>query len=118
MVAVAVKPPPLAVTTILCLPTVALALILTVMVEVPDPGAAIGLGLKVMLMPAALVADRVTAELKPPPPVVVMVLLEGVPTDTEMEAGLAATFRVGLDAGARALIRPAPLGLPQPVTRS
>ena len=45
-----------------------------VMVEVPDPGAAMGLGLKLTVVPEGIpAAVNVTALLKPPLTVVVMV---------------------------------------------
>ena len=64
-------------------------------------------------------ADRATAESNPPDTVVEMVEEPLLPTTTETDVGEAASVKAGVWLlGARALIRPVPLGLPQPVTRS
>src|SRR5208282_1417053 len=90
------------------------------MVELPEPGAAIDVGLKLTVTPAGWpVAERATAELKPPETAVVIVDVSLPPWTTETEAGEADKVKFGLvDVGAKALIRPVPFGLPQPVTRS
>lgn len=90
------------------------------MVEVPEPGAAMEAGLKVTVTPVGW-PDAVSAmaELKPPETAVVMVEEPLPPWTTETELGEAEMVKLGLlEVGARALMRPVPLGLPQPVTRS
>jgi hypothetical protein len=92
----------------------------SVAVEVPEPGAAIEVGLKLTVTPVGWpVADRATAESKPPETAVVMVELPLDPTTTETAVGEAASVNAGVWlVGANALISPVPLGLPHPVTRS
>ena len=91
-----------------------------VAVDVPEPGAAIDEGLKVTVTPAGCPeALSAIAELNPPETAVVIVEEPLLPTTTETEVGEAARVNAGVwVAGASALIRAAPLGLPQPVTRS
>lgn len=91
-----------------------------VMVEVPEPGAAIEEGLKLTVTPAGWpLVDKATAESKPPETAVVIVEEPLLPCTTLTEAGEAEMENEGLVlVGASALIRPVPLGLPQPVTRS
>ena len=91
-----------------------------VMVDVPEPGAAMDVGLKLTVTPVGWpLADKATAELKPPETVVVMVDVPLLPCTTETEAGEAERVKAGdVLVGARALISPVPFGLPQPVTRS
>lgn len=91
----------------------------TDIVEVPDP--VIDEGLKPMVTPeGAPEAESVTAELKPPVTVLVMVELPELPGAMDSEDGDADRVKPGWleDEPARALMRPAPLGLPHPVTRS
>ncbi len=92
-----------------------------VAVEVPEPGEAIEVGLKLTVTPVGA-PDEVsaTAELNPPPIVEVMVEVPELPTTTDTEVGDAERLKVGVWVvePARALIRPVPLGLPHPVTRS
>lgn len=90
------------------------------MVDVPEPGAAMDVGLKVTVTPVGW-PDVVNAmaELKPPETAVVIVEVPLLPWTTETDPGEAEMVKLGLvEVGARALIRPVPLGLPQPVTRS
>ena len=55
-------------------PTVVFVPTVMVMVELPEPGAGIGLGLKLTVVPDGIPeADRLTALLKPPLMVVVIV---------------------------------------------
>lgn len=91
-----------------------------VTVEVPEPGAAIDVGLNVTVTPVGWpVADNAIAESKPPETAVVIVDAPLLPCTTETEAGEAEIVKVGDDVPpARAVIRPEPLGLPQPVARS
>ena len=91
-----------------------------VIVDVPEPGAATGLGLKTTVTPVGWPdADKVTAELKPPEIAVVMVDVPWLPCVTEGEAGDAERVKLGVEgAGARALIKPTPFGLPRPVAKS
>lgn len=78
-------------------------------------------GLRVIVTPAGApgVVSAIAAS-KPPEAVVVTVDVPLLPTVTVTEAGEALSVKAGLVlAGApSALIRPAPLGLPQLVTRS
>ena len=86
--------PPVAVMVMLWLPVAALRLALTVMVEVPPPGAAMDLGLKEMVSPDTFPdADNLTAELKLPDTVVVMVEVAEPLRATERDAGEADTAR-------------------------
>ena len=91
-----------------------------VIVDVPEPGAAMDVGLKVTVTPVGWpLADKATAESKPPETAVVIVELPLLPCTTETEAGEAVIVNAGVAlVGASALISAAPLGLPQPVTRS
>lgn len=89
-------------------------------VDVPEPGAAIDVALRLRVTPAGWpLAVKVTAESNPPSALVVMVEAPLPPCTMETEAGEAERVKVGdVAVGARALIRPVPFGLPQPVTRS
>ena len=91
-----------------------------VIVEVPEPGAAIGFVPKLTVTPDGWpLADRVTAPLKPPVTVLVIVVLPELPCATETEAGEAERLKPGAgEVPVRALIKAAPFGLPQPVARS
>lgn len=91
-----------------------------VMVDVPEPGAAMDVGLKLTVTPVGWpVADNAMAELKPPETEVVIVDVPLLPCTTETDAGEAEMVKLGLvEVGAKALMRPVPLGLPHPVTRS
>jgi hypothetical protein len=85
------------------------------MVDVPEPGAGSGLGLKDV--PAPL--DKVTAESKPPLIVDLMVEVPELPLATVIDRGDALRVKLPVDdTGARALIRPEPLGLPHPLAKS
>lgn len=93
-VAVCVVPPPAAVTVMFSLPVAALRLALTVMVEVPPPGAAMDFGLKEMVSPETSPdADNLTAELKLPETLTVMVEVAEFLRVTEREAGEAEMVR-------------------------
>ena len=88
-----------------------------VMVEVPVP--VIDAGLKLTVTPAGWPdAVRVTAESNPPVTVLVMVEVPLPPCATDTEEGDAERLKPELEAGASKPIRPAPFGLPQPVTKS
>ena len=91
-----------------------------VMVDVPEPGAAMDVGLKLTVTPVGWpVADNAMAELNPPETAVVIVDEPLLPCTTETDAGEAEMVKLGLvEVGARASMRPVPLGLPHPVTRS
>src|SRR5580693_728632 len=90
------------------------------MVDVPEPGAAMDVGLKLTVTPVGWpVADNAMAELNPPETAVVIVDEPLLPCTTETDAGEAEMVKLGLvEVGARASMRPVPLGLPHPVTRS
>jgi hypothetical protein len=78
-------------------------------------------GLKLTVTPVgAPEAVNATAELKPPETVDVIVEVPVLPTTTETGVGEAERAKAGVCVvePASALIRPVPLGLPQPVTRS
>ena len=92
----------------------------SVAVEVPEPGAAMDAGLKLTVTPVGWpLAVNAMAESKPPDTVVVIVEVPLLPTATETAVGEAASVKAGVVlVGARALMRPTPLGLPHPVTRS
>jgi hypothetical protein len=77
-------------------------------------------GLKVTVTPAGCPeALKAIAESNPPETAVVIVEVPLLPTTTLTDVGEAARVNAGvLVAGASALIRLAPFGLPQPVTRS
>lgn len=91
-----------------------------VMVDEPDPGDAIEAGLKLTVTPVGWpLADRATADPKPFRALVVMVVVPLLPGSTETDEGEAEIVKVGEVADeVSALIRPTPLGLPHPVTRS
>lgn len=85
-----------------------------------EPEPVTGLVLKLAVTPAGWpLADKVTAEPKPSIAVTAIVEVPLLPCTMETDEGEADRVNVGLVAvGARALIRPVPFGLPQPVTRS
>src|SRR5579885_2206277 len=116
MVVVLVIPPPFAVTVILWVPTEMLGPTLIDMVEVPLPGAGMVLGLK--LAPLKLAVSAID-ELKPPVAAVVIVEVPVAPCLITSLVGFALTVKLPPPPpAARALIKAAPFGLPQPVTRS
>ncbi len=119
-VAVCVRLPPVPVTVIVYVPVAVVEATAILIVEVPEPGAAMDVGLKLTVTPVGWpLALNATAELKPPDTPVVIVDVPLPPCTTETDAGEAEIEKVGVvEVGARALISPAPLGLPQPVTRS
>lgn len=119
-VAMCVVLPPVPVTVIEYVPVAVVEATAMLMVELPEPGAAIDVGLKFTVTPAGWpLAVKAMAALKPPDTAVVIVDVPLLPWATESEPGAAEMLKSGLpDVGARALIRPAPFGLPQPVTRS
>src|ERR1039458_5702539 len=86
------------------------------MVEVPVP--VIDVGLKVTVTPVGLpLADKVTAELKPPVVVLVMVEVPDLPCTTETALGFAERLKPAAGAPARTSIKAA-CGLPMPVAKS
>ena len=89
-----------------------------VMVEVPAP--VIEVGLKPKVTPVGWpVADNEIAELKPPVTALVIFDVPELPCATETEAGEAERLKPGVTKPpASALIRAAPFGLPNPVTKS
>jgi len=91
-----------------------------VIVDVPDPGAAMEGGLKVTPTPVGWPeAERAIAALNAPDMDAVIVEVPLFPCTTETEPGEAERLKLGdEDVPARALSKPAPLGLPQPVTKS
>jgi len=90
-------PPPLPVTVMLYVPGAVLLPTAIVIVDEPEPGAAIGLGLKLTVVPVgAPLADRLTALLKPPLTVVVMVEVPWPPGATLTEDGLALMVKSAL----------------------
>jgi hypothetical protein len=101
-------------------PTAVVEATARVIVDVPEPGAAMDAELKLTVTPVgAPDVVRATADSNPPETAVVIVEVPLLPTVTETEAGDAEMARAGVVlVGARALIRPVPFGLPQPVTRS
>ncbi len=67
-----------------------------VMVELPEPGAGIGLGLKLTVVPDGTPeADKLTALLKPPLMVVVIVDVPWLPCCTLSDAGEADMVKFG-----------------------
>ena len=102
------------------MPVVVVEATARVMVELPEPGAAMEVGLNVTVTPDGWPdEDKPIAELNPPETVVVIVDVPLLPCTTETEPGEAEMEKLGLvEVGARALIRPLPFGLPQPVAKS
>lgn len=92
----------------------------TVKVAVDVPVPVMEVGLKVTVTPEGCPeADRATAESKPPLTVLVIVEVPLLPCTTETEAGEADSVKPAVEElPASALIKPEPLGLPQPVARS
>lgn len=117
---VCVTPPPVPVTVIGYVPVAVVEATVMVMVEVPEPGAAMDVGLKLTPTPVGWpAADKAIAELNPPETAVVIVDVPLLPCTTETEVGEAEMVKLGAeDVPARALIRPDPFGLPQPVSKS
>lgn len=91
---------------------------LIVMVEVPAP--VIEVGLKVTVTPVGWpLADKEIAESNPPVTALVIVEVPILPWATVTEEGEAERVKPEPDElPASAVIRPLPLGLPQPVARS
>lgn len=120
MVVVCVMPPPVAAMMIVWFPVDALLLALTVKVALPLPGAIMELGPNVTVSPLPCPeADRVIAELKLPETFVITVEVPDFFLAIDNDVGEAERMKVkDVAAGARALISPAPFGVPQPVTRS
>jgi hypothetical protein len=89
-----------------------------VMIEVPAP--VIEVGLKLTVTPVGWpLADKEIAESNPPVTVLVMVEVPALPCATVTEVGEAERLKLGPEElPASAVIRPLPLGLPQPVARS
>jgi len=117
---VCVTPPPVPVTVIGYVPVAVVEATVMVMVEVPEPGAGMGVVLKLTVTPDGWpVADKATAASKPFKTAVVIVEVPLLPRTTETEVGEAEMVKLGAeDVPARALIRPDPFGLPQPVSKS
>jgi len=117
---VRVKPPPVPVTVIVYVPVAVPEATAMVIVDVPDPGAAREEGLKLTVTPLGWPeAERAIAALNPPDMDAVIVDVPLFPCTTETEPGEAERLKFGdEDVAARALSRPAPFGLPQPVTKS
>jgi hypothetical protein len=117
-VVVSVVLPEVPVTVTLYVPGTVDAATAIVMVEVPGP--VIELGLKLTVTPVGWpVADKEMAESKPSVTVLVMVDVPELPCVTETEVGEAERLNPGVDElPARALSRPLPFGLPQPVAKS
>jgi len=92
----------------------------TVIVIVEEPFPVIDVGLKVTVTPEGCPdADNETGELNPPVTVLVIVEFPELPTVTVTEDGDAERLKPGVELDPiSALIRPDPLGLPQPVARS
>jgi hypothetical protein len=79
-------------------PRAAFLVAFTVIVDEPEPGAAIGLGLKVTVSPLSIPdAERLIAELKLPPMVVVTVPDFDPDRATESEAGAESVKDAGLE---------------------
>lgn len=90
----------------------------TVRLKVDDPEPVMEVGLKVPVTPVGKpLTVRATAESNPSETVDVTVELPLLPWRMETEVALRLNEGDD-DAGARALMSPVPLGLPQPVTRS
>lgn len=100
------------------MPAVVVEATVKVRVEVPVP--VIDVGLKAAVTPVGNPdADNVTAELKLPVTVLVMVEVPVLPCVTETEVGEAERLKPEVAVvPASAFSRLAPFGLPQPVTRS
>ena len=79
----------------------------------------VGFGLNPAVTPLGRpVAFKVTLPVKPPAGTTVMVLVPCAPGAMVRELGLAVRLKDGPTGPVRALMRLAPFGLPQPVTRS
>ncbi len=119
-VVVCVVPPPVPVTVIVYVPVAVVAATAIVIVDVPEPGAAIEVGLNETVTPVGCPdAVNAIAELNPPDTAVVIVEVPLFPCTTETEVGEAEIVKLGVGVPeASALIKPAPLGLPQPVVKS
>jgi hypothetical protein len=87
-VVVFVLPPPVPVMVVVYVPLRARELTVSLRVDVPDPGAAMDAGLKLAVTPLGIpLADKATAESKPPVMVLVMVELPELPLDMVSEVG-------------------------------
>lgn len=119
-VVVCVTLPPVPVTVIAYVPVAVVEATVIVNVEVPEPGAAIDVGLKPTVTPVGRPdAVKPMAALKPPETAVVIVELPLLPCTTETDPGEEEMVKLGDGVvEASALIRLAPLGLPQPVSKS
>src|SRR5215471_3226450 len=116
MVVVWVTPPPVPVIVRVWVPTFTLLPTEILVVEVPEPGAGMVLGRN---FAAAMLALNAMDELNPPEMAVVMVDCPELPRVIVSVFGFALMVKSGVPPPAvRSLIRAAPFGLPQPVTRS
>ena len=114
-VVVPVKLPDVPVTVTVTVPAAAVALAVSVSVLV----VAVGFGLNFAVTPLGRPdAARLTLPLNPPRSVTVIVLVPLLPCTTVRAFGAAERMKPGVCAPAKALIRPTPLGLPQPVAKS
>jgi hypothetical protein len=78
-------------------PDLALELTVSLRVDVPDPGAPMDVGLKLAVTPDGRpLADKATAESKPPETAVVIVELPELPLDTVSEVGEALMVKLAL----------------------
>lgn len=85
-----VSPPPVPVTTIVCVPAATAEPTAMVIVEVPEPGAAMDVALKLTVTPEGCpLADNATAELNPPDTEAVTLHLPVLPATTETDVGAA-----------------------------
>jgi len=114
--------PDVPVTVIEYVPATAVEATVNASVDEPEPGAAIEVGVKAAVTPVGRpVAVSAIAASNPSTTAVVIVVDPLLPCLIDSDVGEAAMVKVGVCVvpdPVSVLIRPAPLGLPQPVTRS
>lgn len=104
-VAVCVKPPPVPVTVIVCLPFGVPAATAIVITECPEPGAAMDLGLKVTVTPLPSPdADKEIAESKPPETAVVILTEAEAPASRPTVVGDAVMVKLAADVTVRVTV--------------
>ena len=117
-VVVLVTLPPVPVIVIVEVPALAAGATLIDMAEVPEPPA-MEVGLKVTRTPFGTPeAVKLIAVLKPPEGVAVILAVAWPPGAMLPFVGVEVSVKLPVGAGARALIRLAPFGLPKPVDKS
>jgi len=112
-------PPPVPVMVMVLVPVLALLLTVSLRVDVPEPGAPMDVELKLAVTPDGRpLADKATAESKPPETAVVIVELPELPLDTVRVVGDALMVKLALPGAVtvRATVVVCVMPFPTPLT--